>query len=277
MKNNKNSTPMVFRASNVFSKLGVVAVMLLLSISVMAQDIPSKPNPPRLVNDLAGILNQQQVSQLENYLVQFAKETSTQVVVVTTPDLGGTDKADFTFKLGDKWGVGQAGKNNGIVVMVKPKTRTSNGEAFIATGYGLEGVVPDAIAKQIVENDMIPRFKQNDYFGGIASGVQVIADITRGEYTADEYTAKHEGSPFSGIIGIVVIFVLVSFISRGSKHDKNNMGGRGSSLPFWLMMSMMGGSSRSHGGSFGNFSSGSGGFGGFGGGSFGGGGAGGSW
>ncbi len=262
----------------------IILSLLLLSLfgNSFAQEIPDKPNPPKLVNDFAQIMSSTETSKLETYLEQFARETSTQIVVVTTPSLDGTDVADYAFKLGQKWGIGQKGKDNGIIMIIKPKTTSEKGRAFIATGYGLEGVLPDAIARQIVDNEMIPYFKQNNYFGGIAAAVQTVTDITRGEYTADQYQAKHKkGSPSLGIIGILFIVIIISIISKSSKHHNRNNMGSGSSLPFWLLLSAMNSSSRNSG-SFGNFSSGSGGFGGggfggFGGGGFGGGGAGGSW
>ena len=244
-------------------------------VTFSAAQIPDRPVPPRLVNDFANILSQSERAQLEDELVQFANSTSTQIVVVSVADLEGYDPGDFAFNLGEKWGVGQKGKDNGIVVLVKPKLGNSKGQVFIATGYGLEGVLPDAVVNStVVDYEMIPRFKENDYFGGILNGVKVIMEITRGEYTADQYQEKVGQSKEGGFIPAIIIFIIVFiFMMRGRR---NRFYSPGKSLPFWLAMGMMSGSQRS-GGSFGNFSSGSGGFGGFGGGSFGGGGAGGSW
>lgn len=254
---------------------------LLISFSSFAQDdFPPRPEPPRLVNDLAGVMDNNSVGQLENTLVDFAQQTSTQIAVVTIPDLGGYDPGSYAFQLAEKWGIGQKGKNNGILILVQPKTNDLRGQAFIATGYGLEGVVPDAVANRIVENEMIPRFKQNDYTSGIVAAVSVIANLTRGEYTADGYMEKTESSGFPGALIIMLIFGAVFISAFRSQKSRHSSVGR--SLPFWMLLSMMGSGGRSHSGSWGNFSSGSGsfgggGFGGFGGGSFGGGGAGGSW
>lgn len=254
--------------------LTFISVLVFFANFTFAQ-IPDRPNPPRLVNDFAGVLSETEVIQLENELVQFANSTSTQIVIVTVADLDDNDPSSFAFELGEKWGVGQKGKDNGIVVLVKPKTGNSRGQVFVAPGYGLEGVLPDAVINStVVDYEMIPRFKENDYFGGISAGVKVIMDITRGEYTADQYQQKTASGKEGGFIPAIVIFMLVFiFIMRGRR---NRFYSPGKSLPFWLAMGMLSGSNRS-GGSFGNFSSGSGGFGGFGGGSFGGGGAGGSW
>jgi uncharacterized protein len=255
-------------------------LILLIGFSASHAEIPERPVPPKLVNDFAGILNQSESNNLETKLVQFARETSTQIVVVTIPDLEGYDAGDYAFRLGEKWGVGQQGENNGLVILVKPKKGNEQGRIFIATGYGLEGVLPDAVVNStIIDNEMIPYFKQDNYYQGLENGINVIMDITKGEYTAEyyqeNYTKKGSGIP---VFIFLIFFFIVLPILRGRKRRFYSPG---KNLPFWLALGMLSGS-RSHSGSFGNFSSGSGsfgsgGFGGFGGGSFGGGGAGGSW
>ncbi len=256
-------------------KIIIILVAIFSVASVLHAEIPQRPNPPRLVNDFANVLSNNERTSLENDLVKFARETSTQIVVVTVSDLEGNDPADYAFRLGEKWGVGQKKNNNGIVVLLKPKNSHGKGQVFIATGYGLEGVLPDAVVNgAIIDNEMIPRFKQNDYFGGLVSGINVMKEITRGEYTAAAYQKRAASNKGSVVPFIVLLFVFVFSIFGRSRRGRYYSPGR--SLPFWLAMGMMSGG-RSGGGSFNNFSSGGGGFGGFGGGSFGGGGAGGSW
>lgn len=256
-------------------KLIIILVAVFSLATVLHAEIPQRPNPPRLVNDFANILSSNEKASLENDLVKFARETSTQIVVVTVPDLEGNDPADYSFKLGEKWGIGQKSKNNGIVVLLKPKNKNGRGQVFIATGYGLEGVLPDAVVNgAIIDNEMIPRFKQNDYFGGLVSGINIMKEITRGEYTADAYQQR-VGSG-GGSFAPFIIFILIFVFSIFGRSRRGRYYSPGRSLPFWMAMGMMSGG-RSGGGSFNNFSSGGGGFGGFGGGSFGGGGAGGSW
>ncbi len=249
----------------------------MLTAGVLGQDFPERPNPPRLVNDFAGVLDQSTVQQLENQLITFARETSTQIAVVTISDLGDYDAGDYAFQLAEKWGIGQSDKDNGALILVQPKTASARGQAFIATGYGLEGVVPDAVANRIVDNEMIPRFKQNDYPGGIMAASNVLMELTRGEYTADKYMERSGGTQSSAGSIIVIIFITILFVSAFFRGQKKRHSSLGHDLPFLMLLSMMGSGGRSHSGSFGNFSSGSGSFGGFGGGGFGGGGAGGSW
>lgn len=261
-------------------KIIILLIALVGFSAITVAEIPERPTPQRLVNDFASVLKKDEVNQMERALTQFAKQTSTQLVVVTVPDLEGYDKADYAFQIGEKWGVGQKGEDNGLVVLLKPKTSNSRGEIFIATGYGLEAVLPDAILNSaVVDNEMIPRFKEGNYYGGLAAGLNVIMDISRGEYTAQHYQEKSSAGSGGGIPFLIILFVL--FFSIFGRSRRRRFYSPGRSLPFWLAMGMMSGGNRSSG-SFGNFSSGGGsfgggGFGGFGGGSFGGGGAGGSW
>ncbi len=267
-----------------FDKMKKILFLLLFMFPfwTFAQDIPERPDPPRLVNDLANVLNENQKNQLEQELESYARQTSTQIVVVTVPDLGGYEASDYSFRLGEKWGVGQKGKDNGVVILFKPKIADSRGQVFVAVGYGLEGVIPDAVAnRDIVDHEMIPRFKSGDIYGGLYNGVQVIMSLASGEFSAKQYhekvSNKGNGSGFGVFIFLLIVIILSIF--RGKRRYYSG----GSSLPFWLLMGGMMGSGRSRGGSWGDFSGGGGsfggggGFGGFGGGSFGGGGAGGSW
>jgi uncharacterized protein len=255
-------------------KIVSILIVVVCFATISAAQIPDQPVPAKLVNDFARVLSEGERIQLEDTLEQFARATSTQIVVVTVADLEGYDPGDYAFKLGEKWGVGRKDKDNGIVVLVKPKQGNSKGQVFIATGYGLEGILPDAIVNStVVDFEMIPRFKENDYFGGISNGVKVIMNITRGEYTAEQYQQNYTQKKNGGFIPAILIFI---FVVIAMMRRRNRFYSPGKSLPFWLAIGMLSGGNRS-GGSFGNFSSGSGGFGGFGGGSFGGGGAGGSW
>lgn len=245
-----------------------------------AQEIPDPMNPPRLVNDFASFLSPNETNQLEGKLRQFNSQTSTQIYVVIVKQLNGYAPADYATRLGEKWGIGQKGKDNGIVLLVKTKTADSRGEVFISTGYGLEGVVPDAIANQIVDNEIIPAFKNGQFYSGINKAVSTLISLTKGEFTAEQYQAKAQRSSSRGGGRFIFFIILILFsLLGGSRNRMGRHSGVGRTLPFFLLLGMMNSGGRSHGGSFGNFSGGGGfgGFGGGGGGSFGGGGAGGSW
>lgn len=279
--------------------LSLIFLFFFVSVSILAKsDIPDRPSPPRLVNDQAKIFTQSQVNNLEKKLVDFDKNTSTQIVVLTVESLNGYDPADFTFKVGEKWGVGQKGFNNGVVVMVKPRIGNERGQVFIAVGYGLEGVIPDAIAKRIVEREMIPRFKNGDMYGGVSDGIEVLMGLASKEFTAKEYREKvNPAFPIGLGIAILLFIAFIFLIKMGQAraysayHD----------VTFWQALLLVIFASRSHPGKWKEFSGGTGSFGsgswssgsswsggsswggggssfgGFGGGSFGGGGAGGSW
>lgn len=271
------------------SKLQFLLTALFLVATIALQAIPPQPNPPRLVNDLANILTANQRQQLEEALVAFDDSTGTQIAVVTVSDLEGYDPSQFAFEIGNTWKVGQKGLDNGVVVLIKPKMGAQDrGHAFIATGYGLEGAIPDAVANRIVELEMIPEFKKDKYAVGIYKGVSTLMKLASGEFPASQYIKKNKPKkapvilPFLFII-IAVILMLVGRFNRARHYAL------GHDVSFWTALMMMSAMDNHHRGRWNHFNSGSGtfgggfgggsggGFGGFGGGGFGGGGAGGSW
>lgn len=249
---------------------------LCLGIGAKA-GLPERPVPERLVNDLAGILSHTETDRLERILTAFDDSTSNQITVIITKDLEGYTPVEYATQIGIKWGVGSKEHNNGIVMLVKPKTLMSNGEAFIAVGYGLEGAIPDTYAKFIVDDEMIPHFKSNDYFGGIEQGCRTLMQLASGEIS--------EPRNYDDEVDIIVVFIFFVFIICivlliaviGNGGNGGNHRGNGTTVfhgPIITYGNTFGGNRGSFGGGFGG---GFGGFGGFGGGSFGGGGAGGSW
>ena len=270
--------------SSVSKIYGALLLALFFPLILCAQDFPEKPVPPRLVNDFAGMLNSQQINSLENKLVAFSDSTSTQIAIVIVNDLRGYDKADYAQRLAEKWGIGQKGLNNGILILVKAKTRQSpRGDVFIAPGYGLEGVVPDLVCGEIVDYEILPSFRRGDYYGGLDKATNTLMSLARGEFPADQYQKPKSGDlgalmPF--IIFIIIIVIIIFTRSSGGSNQRH-ISRKG--LPLWILLSMMNSGGNRHSGSWGGFSGGGGfgggggGFGGFGGGSFGGGGAGGSW
>lgn len=268
--------------SIVIKKTFIILLALLLGTSVFGQtrQIPERPSPPRLVNDLAGILSPSQAQRLEEKLVIFNNETSNQITVVIVPTLNGYDKADYAITLGHEWGVGQKGFDNGVVMLIKPRRGNERGEAFIAVGYGLEPVITDAATRRIIEKEIIPNFEQNNYYGGIDAGTDILMGLAKQEFSSSDYAPQV--SPFVGLIPVLIFMLIFFLFSRAGSRQKT----MGKNVPFWTMLFLLSsmGSGR---GSFGNFSGGRGNFGGgfkggssfggFGGGRFGGGGAGGSW
>jgi uncharacterized protein len=265
----------------------ILASLLLLynAQNALSQDLPELPTSHTLVHDLTNnLLMRQERIALAMKLMAFLDSTSTSIVVAIVPDLLGYAPGDYAQRLGEKWGVGQRGKDNGILIVVKPKTERSKGEVVIATGYGAEGAVPDLVCSDIVRNDILPAFRRGEYYEGLDKATNTIMSLIRGEFSVDEYKRANsqpvkKAAPFGG--GIVFIIILVFIIIAAGKSNHNNISGKkGGNLPFWLLLAMMNSGRSSHRGSWGGFSGGGGGgggFGGFGGGGFGGGGAGGSW
>jgi uncharacterized protein len=253
----------------------LLPLLILLSVSTRAQIekvLPAQPNPPRLVTDLTGTLSADQQQALERKLVAYDDSTSNQIAVVIIPTTGDYDISEFSFALGRKWGIGNKKNNNGVLLLVAKNDR----KVFIAPGYGLEGAIPDITAKQIIETEVVPNFKSNDFYRGIEYGTDAIMDAARGEYKAPAgYADRGKGGGGVPVILIVFLVIFVLWIiSRRGGGGGSFMSRRGyRNFPGPVIFPSGGWSGG--GGGFGG--GGCGGFGGFGGGSFGGGGAGGSW
>jgi uncharacterized protein len=249
-----------------------IFLSLLLSFTAFAgdNDFPAKPNPPRLVNDLAHMMSSGEVAQLEAKLLEYERTSSTQITVVTITNLGGYEVAQYAIELGNRWGVGQKGKDNGVLILASLEDRKVN----ISTGYGLEGALTDATSGKIIRGYIVPQFKHSRYYEGFSQGADAIIAATKGEFTADESDHREKkGLPAPAvIILIVVIYFIIWILSKFRGGGGSYMSGRGSRG--WGGGYWGGGFG---GGSWGGGGSSGGGFGGFGGGSFGGGGASGSW
>lgn len=257
-------------------KLLLFVGFLLCGYLAFAQDFPPKPNT--LVTDYTNTLSAEDKQKLENKLDAFNDSTSTQIAVVIIKSVGDYDINEYGATLGRKWGIGQKGKNNGILVLVA----INDHKMTIQTGYGAEGALPDVITEQIRVNDINPRFRQGDYYGGLDVGTDDIIKYTKGEYKADKKQVappEKSGGSIAILIFIVIVILILVFRNRGGGGQI--IGSRGGASPFWWFLagSMLGGGGGrgwGGGGSDGD-GGGGGGFGGFGGGDFGGGGSGGSW
>ena len=134
------------------------------------KELPQRPQPPKLVVDYTNTLAPDQIQALENKLVAFDDSTSNQIAIVIVESTGDRDISDFAVALGRAWGIGNKEFNNGILLLVAKADR----KMWIATGYGLEGALPDATAKQIIENEIKPNFKENDFYRGLDEGTDAI-------------------------------------------------------------------------------------------------------
>ena len=231
--------------------------ILLLSVnSLHGQDAPP-PHVRRWVTDLSGTLSSSEVGQLNQRLRDFEDSTSTQVVVVIVPTLDGRPIEETALAIAETNRIGKKGKDNGVLLLIAREER----EIRIEVGYGLEGVLTDAVSGRIIRNEIVPFFRQGNYFSGVEAGVEAIMLATRNEYTADRLPDSSGALPFLLLLFFMLFFVIGSFRRRTPRL----VGGSGP-----MIFTGMGGFGSSRG------SWGGGGFSG-GGGSFGGGGASGRW
>ncbi len=253
-------------------------VLCWCSFSFAQFQIPEKPQLETSVYDYINLLSESQKKNLEQKLIRYSDSTSTQIVMAIIRSTEGENITYLGAQWGQKWGIGQAGKDNGILVLLAKDDR----KIAINTGYGVEGSLTDAMSRRIIENVIIPQFKQDDYYSGLNNGADAIFQVLNGEFQEDRTFDDNPGFPFEAFLPIIIFIVILIILSSRNRRNKGGRGGgKKSGLDLWdiIILSNMGrggfGGGRS-GGGFG--SSGGGGFsGGFGGGGFGGGGASGGW
>jgi uncharacterized protein len=242
-----------------------IVLLCLISISCLAQ-FPKPKYPPRLYNNFSAekLLNEEEERLIETQLLTFEKETSNEIAVILVDNLNGMEPWDYAAKIGEEWGIGKEKEDNGIVILIKPVKNDEGGrKVCIGVGRGLEAVIPDITANDIIENEFTPNFKQKNYYLGLKSTIEVLSSLAKKEYNYKTYAKKHDGGFLEGLVALIIIIVIVIIlIRRGGRGGGMTIGGAG----------FIGGF-----GGFGGSSGGSSGFGGFGGGSFGGGGASGDW
>ena len=257
-------------------RLRIIGVLLVLMsampMSARAEWLPEKSN--RLVNDYSGILPLAQCEALEQRLVAFNDSTSNQVVVVITPTLEGDDENAAAQRIGQKWGVGQERFDNGVVILIKSKTWEENwGAVAIATGYGVEGALPDVFCKRIIDDKRLGPLGDGDYYRAINDALDLMLPVLAGEYSYAQYRKDERREAFIALavlLGVMVlVVVLLCVIAKNHPGGWGNSGSNGGGTYFGGPVGGTWGSGTWGGGSWGS----SGGCGGFGGGSFGGGGA----
>jgi len=265
-----------------YKYISLFFVIIFCSLtSLQAQDyLPEKPKNQTSVYDNAKMMSGFEAKSLEQKLIRYNDTTSTQIVVITVNSLQGNDVAIYATELAHKWGIGQAGKDNGVLILASKDDR----KITIRTGYGVEHLLTDALSRRIIENIIKPAFKQKNFYGGFDEATSAIMQIMNGEYEGKpERSSDGGGIPFALIF--IIFMIIMMILSRKNRRGGGKNGGKksgGFSLLDAIILSNMGkGSYR--GGGFGGGSSGSGSFGGggfsggFGGGGFGGGGASGGW
>ena len=236
--------------------------------------IPPVPNPPRLVNDFAGVMTLGEVTEMEQRLVAFNDTTTNVICVVTVDDLGEYSAAQFAYEIGDRWGVRSKDRRNGVVILIKPSTGHGDGDVYISVGYDLEGAIPDAIAKRIIEQKMIPELSEGHYKAGIDSALAYIIPLALGEISPDDI--EEEGDDPLALIALAIIFIVIPVLllilstknnGKGGNYPNNDDSDFGNTI-FIGPTSFGGYGGSSWGGGFGSggFGGARGGFGGFGGG-----------
>jgi uncharacterized protein len=228
-----------------------LAAVALSTVSAAALDFPELTGQ---VVDNAGLLSSSEEQSLTQQLASHEEATSNQVVVVTLTSLQGTTIEDFGYQLGRHWGIGQKEHDNGVLLIVAPQER----KVRIEVGYGLEGDLPDAIAKTIIEQDILPAFRQGDFPRGIQAGVDAIILAIEGTYEAK---AKDSIGPGIMIVFIVIIFFVILLMTVFTSMEDARGGRRRSGSGFYSGYGGHGGGGGG-GGGFGGFSGGGGGFGG---------------
>jgi uncharacterized protein len=240
----------------------------VLLILFFPLEIFSQPEIPEhggtWVHDNAGILSAQVIGQLEYMLKAERDSTSNQIAVFVIPSLEGGSLEDYSLRVAEKWGLGKADRDNGVLLFISKDDRKMR----IEVGYGLEGALTDALASRIIRNEIAPRFRQGDFDGGVQAGIMAIIQAIKGEYVNDDPPIEKRNSKRSPLATILIIILVIIVISR----NRRGGGGNWSSGRGWIgPVGGFGGGSWGGGGGFGGGGS----FGG--GGGFGGGGSSGSW
>lgn len=260
-----------------FSILLLFTFLLSFSIDAVAQlNVPPKPKEETSIYDYADMLTASEEQMLEQKLISYADTTSTQIVIATIESLQGEYIGLYAPKWAQEWGIGMEKEDNGLLILLSKEDR----KIWITTGYGLEEYLTDFTSKDIIENIILPEFKNANIYGGLDKGTTAIFQVLDGSFEGSPVQSnKSTGIPVNLII--MGIFFIIFLISLAKKNKNNNggpgsRGGMGSTILDAIILSSLGRGGFG-GGSFGGGSSGGGFGGGFGGGGFGGGGAGGSW
>ena len=267
--------------NSVFLKSVLFCFLTLTFFVAEGKQIPDRPNPARLVNDFTNTLSNTEISRLERKLVAYDDSTSNQFAIVIENTLDDDDLFDYSYRIARDWDIGRKGKWNGLLIYVAVQDR----KIGIHVGQGLQGTIPDALAKRIINNIIRPAFREGQYYVGLDRATSTMIDLASGEFQNDEPAEKE--FPWEVLIVIAAIILIIysnrndgGGYYRGGRYDydQTKKRGRRRGRGGWIIFPGGGfGGGGSSGGGFGDF--GGGGFGGFGGGGggFDGGGAFGDW
>ncbi|MDR2980556.1 MAG: TPM domain-containing protein [Bacteroidales bacterium] len=239
-----------------------VAIIFLLTLNTLfAQVDPLTYKPTSLVNDFAGVFTPAQEASLERQLVDFNDSTTNVIAVVTVNDMNGYPSWQLAYDILDRWGVQHKDDGNGIVILIKPRNETA-GDVAISVGYSLEAVIPDILAKRIIDEQMIPDLKEERYYDAVTAAIDVMLPLI-----ADEIAHEREYNAIGIIVAFMLFFAIIIGIvilidKKGGKPGSS--GGKSGNGGFWraLWLASMANGGSSSGGHHGGF--GGGGFGGFG-------------
>src|SRR5579859_107449 len=204
-------------------RCSIILIFLCCFSAWAAEVIP--PAPTKYFNDYANVTSAATAARLNQTLEDFEKQTSSQIVVAVFPKMqSDSDIADYGVRVYRAWQVGQKDKNNGAVLLVFVQDHKMN----ITTGYGLEGALPDITCKQIIDNEIAPRFKQGDFNGGLTAGVNAMIAATKGEYkgtgrTVADNAFKVFGRSSGHVIfwgALIVFFVIISLLGMGFRAGR---------------------------------------------------------
>ena len=196
---------------------------LLLAATLCRAQLPEFSN--RLVNDYADVLDDDEERALEADLRHYFDTTSNCFIIIVTNDLGGYGVSDYAQRVGEKWGVGTSQNSNGLVIVLSPEAH----EVFIATGYGLEGVLPDVTCHRIAEKNMKPHFREEEYYEGLRAGLEVLMPVAAKEYSYEEYLKEQEAAEREetkaalialGFVAGLFVIICIVFYVRKKRQEK---------------------------------------------------------
>ena len=193
-----------------------LALIALMAVIVATAQIPPRPKTADdLVYDYAHVIDTTDYKVIRDSLRNLYMYNKTQVVVLTVESLDGMEIEDFCQQVFQEWGIGDKETNNGVLIVIKPKTEASRGQVRIHTGYGAEGALPDLLCKKIETDSMIPAFKENNYGLAVRKAVSLIVPSMKGEYPSDiatflkEKEAEKERNSLIAVIVYVILYVLL--------------------------------------------------------------------